>query len=1104
MRASWLSGFVLLLLSLPGAAEPIRVTGRVVAKAPQQALDGTRVELFRVDADAKAPLSSARTGADGSFEIVAPESGGFRLTVEKEGFLSMEIPFLPLVEDSELPVAALVRGALLAARTVGSDGRPLAGVETELSVTLRWEPEGVEESPSAWRPVRQRGISDKDGRLTFLTTSAVGVELKATSPPYRGQSVRWAAPFAPLILALSPRPMAAQPSIPARPLHLAGKVVDLATGMPVAGALVWSGWPLLAPVARTNPEGGFQMDVPAGQAPWLAAAAAGYLPGERQPARPGAANPLVLKLAPSAVLSGVVVDAAGQPVAGARLVADPPTVRASASGGSPRWATARSRADGGFRLTGLRPGGIYELTATREGFVRAKTTARAAAAGRPPVPVRIVLSAGITASGTVADEEGQPIAGAEVTLVAPVGQGDARATSDKEGRFELRHLEPGTCDLLVRARGYARLHRMDVEIPAGAPAVDLGRLTLDHDVAIEGRVTDTRGTPLAGAEVRLVTNDPAAEIWQRATGEIFEEQRTGPAGRFRAGGLQRGQRYQLMVVHPGHVDFWAPDVVAPTAEPLRIEMKTAHTLAGRVLGPEGEPVPGASLSEVRELRAGSSMTGSGRGLGQTDAEGRFRVTGLPAGLLTVDVLAESYGRRRVEGLQIPEEGDLEGVEIAFQRGAYFDVVVHDAEGAPLAGVDVHVMPASGVFLGIEGSCRTDSQGRCRLNVSRPGSYQVTASQDIRLASVDAMASPEGTSVELRLPAGFDVSGWVRAADGGGVEAASVQLESEHGGSTLQTGADGTFVFRGLPENTYVLRAQDRLGRTSDALEVSVKGQPVRNLELKLDRKAGSAISGRVLGLPSETLSGVMVTALPAEPRVGTHFDTSGRVGPDGRYRIEGIEPGDWKVGARTPNGRSVEATVHVEPGAAVATLDLQFPPGILSLSGRVLVDGAPLAGAEIGVTTQSSASLGGMRTGWDGSFAVRDLEPGTVTLQFFSPDGIVASRTFQLRESQEVLIDLTTGRLRGIILSASGEPVEEVTVTVEGVLANEGRPGEATFSAASLRSGSDGSFEAPRLVAGTYRISLQKEGFAATRATVEVPPAGEGTVEIRLTPKGGS
>lgn len=1094
------------------AAEPIRVTGRVVANGPQRSLAGAWVELFRVDGTDKTPLASGRTGDDGSFELAAPEAGGFRVTAQKEGYLPMELPFLPLVEDTELPLAVLVPGKALEARTVGADGRPLAAVEAELSLAIRWRPPGMEEPPSEWRLTRQRGVSDKDGRLTFMGVLEGAAGLTATSPPYRGQTASRADPFAPLVLRLSPsQARDAQALVPPKPTRrLAGRAVDLVSGGPVAGALVWSGWPLLAPVTRTDAEGAFQLVLPAGQVLWLAAAAAGYLPGERLPVPSRVSDPLILKLAPAATLSGVVVDGAGQPVPGVRVVADPPIVRASNRGSGPRWVTARSRADGGFRLTGLRPGGTYELTATRNGFARTQVTARTAPAGRPSAPIRIVLSGGKTAFGRVVDEAGQPIAGVEVTLVNPVGIEDVTAASDRDGKFELHHLEAGTRDLLFRAEGYGRLHHIDVEIPLTAPSVDLGAFTLPSGAWIEGRVTDTRGAPIQGAVVGIITSEPDAELWRLATGQVFEEQRTGPAGRFRANGLQRGGRYQVVVSHPGYVQASLPDVAAPTPEPVRVEMKVAHALAGRVLGPEGEPVSGAALSSVHEIRTASGGFSSRESLGQTDAEGRFRVTGLPPGLLDLEVWAENYGSRKVTGLQIPDEGDLEGVEIAFQRGAFFEVVVLTSEGASMAGVSVDLVPERRDSRLSEvsferGSCQTDPQGRCRLSVREPGTYRVTAVQDSRSASVVAATSPEGTPIVLRLPPGFDVSGWVRAIDGGGALGATIRLEAEHWSSSLQADADGTFIFSGLPEGTYRLSARDRVGRASSLLEIKIAGRAVRDLELKLDRDSGKAsISGRVLGLTAVGVHQVWVAAFPADPQAGSRSDTSGRVGADGRYRIEGLEPGDWNVEARTPHGRTVEGTVRIEPGTTAASLDLQFPPGILTLSGRVQVDGAPLAGAEIGVSTASGSSLGGSRTGWDGSFALRDLEPGAVTVQFFGLDGIVASRTVQLNEDREILIDLTTGRLRGTVLSAAGEPVEDAAVTVEGLLSKGDTLGEDFFSAASRRSGPDGSFEAPRLVSGTYRVLVQKDGFAPIRATVEVPPAGEGTVEIRLTPQGGS
>jgi hypothetical protein len=80
-------GLALLVVPLASAAaEPIRVTGKILTEQGT-ALSGARLELFpaheeyaaairRVNEQAgPVPLAKARTNAEGSFDLLAPESG---------------------------------------------------------------------------------------------------------------------------------------------------------------------------------------------------------------------------------------------------------------------------------------------------------------------------------------------------------------------------------------------------------------------------------------------------------------------------------------------------------------------------------------------------------------------------------------------------------------------------------------------------------------------------------------------------------------------------------------------------------------------------------------------------------------------------------------------------------------------------------------------------------------------------------------------------------------------------------------------------------------------------------------------------------------------
>jgi hypothetical protein len=277
------------------------------------------------------------------------------------------------------------------------------------------------------------------------------------------------------------------------------------------------------------------------------------------------------------------------------------------------------------------------------------------------------------------------------------------------------------------------------------------------------------------------------------------------------------------------------------------------------------------------------------------------------------------------------------------------------------------------------------------------------------------------------------------------------------------------------------------GLTSASLELTVRGRPIRGLELRLDRqRPGATLTGHILGLPPEDLPRVTVRGFhPGEMTEPVRADR------EGAYRFERLSPGEWRIQAQLANGRYTTGSVEIPSGVTSMELDLNFAAG-LSLTGRVTVDGAPLSGAELHAYAKDGSKFG--RTAYDGSFILHDLAAGPVTLVIFSFQGLGGVRTLHLNEDQQVAIDLATGRLSGTVFSVAGEPIGDASVSVQGLV-----PQFSTgFSVPGARTAADGAFEISRIVAGMYQLTVEKEGFAPAKLTVEVPAGNETDLEIQL------
>ena len=305
-----------------------------------------------------------------------------------------------------------------------------------------------------------------------------------------------------------------------------------------------------------------------------------------------------IDLAAAKPLRGVVVDAAGTPLAGVDLWTSATDAR-----GRPvtRWIGRRLRTDanGRFEVTGAPEGGTVQIGVAQAPAGLAAPAPVIARAG--DTDVRVVLRSGGAVSGIVTDAAGKPVPAVGVFAVAgshTVGT----ATSGADGTFRVIGIPDGVvatlqAATLARTPGAPQyVHVNRVEVRAGAAGVHL-RVQRAH--TLQGTVVDAQGKGIAGVLVSIRGHSVA----------------TRPDGSFAFEGRPRGS-YEVRSRGKG---LWLPSgPVAATVpgDPVTLTVHRGAVIEGRI---EGELVADLSVRFVPDDDPGQGTTT------QTDDAGAFQV-----------------------------------------------------------------------------------------------------------------------------------------------------------------------------------------------------------------------------------------------------------------------------------------------------------------------------------------------------------------------------------------------------------------------------------------------------------------------------------------------
>jgi hypothetical protein len=696
---------------------------------------------------------------------------------------------------SEGLIVSLAPAATVAGLVVDEAGRPVPGAEIETVPVEVPLPTG---EVSGWSRTDSQGRFRLDGlrsgeRLTARVLASGFAVLESPMPPLAPE------PATPVRLALQ------------RGRTVLGKVVD-AAGSPIQGAEILA-YPL-DPAAQpeslfrakaremrstTGRDGTFSLPaVGAGQIDLSLRAAGAGPKWLRAVDVPSGNAPLDLGrivLGPESPLRGTVADDVGAPIAGARVTAVPvvtmPRPGDFTTGPPPATLTD---AAGQFALSGLEAGVKVLLQGEQDGFLPATQEVELA---DDPEPVLLTLKPAEALRGSVVDEEAGPVEGARIILITQhAAHGDRRrplatSMSDRLGAFTFAAVPAGSHQLAVQAAGYLAWSQpltVDSESPPKPVEVQL-----EHGAALSGRILSERGQPIEGAKVSLKDEGPMLGL--SPPGTISDAE-----GVYWLEGLPVGPQ-QVQVLHQDYLPEQQQLQLDETGTTRDFKLRSGAGLAGQVVDDRNEPVAGAMVSLVAEENLVAVEPR------WTDAEGRFRATGLAPGRYSV--LVEQAGYAPVEKT---------GVEVGSRAP---DLLIRLDSGATLFG-QIHGLRAeerSRLQVWATGPARVqvpgtvDGEGRYRIPNLGAGAWRVSARAEGlgREVSAPLNLAPDQREafLDLEFATGYALAGAVTRGENA-VEGALVSVQGLAGESAgAVTGPQGRFRVEPLIPGKYRVVVLDR-------------------------------------------------------------------------------------------------------------------------------------------------------------------------------------------------------------------------------------------------------------------------------------------------------
>jgi protocatechuate 3,4-dioxygenase beta subunit len=840
-----------------------------------------------------------------------------------------------------------------------TDGAPLDDADVEF-VQFDYRREKIRIFEQAVRRTVVKTVTGADGAFTLLMPEGYDLAapgtLYAVKRGYLGQYKDWIKPGSRVDFTLS------------QGVPVVGRVVDEATGAPVAGAFV-RGWYTTEGTRdadrafrwqedlKSDETGAFRFEgAPAGTVKFLAFHEDYYDYFEDRPLVPGTENRVDLRVRRGVVVAATVLDArTRKPVAGAEVIA-------AAGIGMPR-RFATTDPEGRFRARGLEAG-VVRFVVTKTGYgmqtFPLEITPRSGENEQGIVPLTIELQPSAQAAGTVRDHEGRPIAGAKIQIgqlksVFWTVRDGPEAVTDAAGRFLVGELLPDSKYKIVALDERCVIGLGEEFQPAAGEIRDGLDVRMPRGGGVQGLVTDDSGTPVAGVDVTLsrppflgMTLLPGQECGQKSLATT----RTDEQGRYVFAGLGAGDHGVVF----DHRSFVLAEEKAVVREPdeivtLDVKLVRGGDVSGKVTDATGAPVAKA------EVRAFAPFSPTAVSVAETDAEGRYRLLRLRPGDYSVKATASNAesGAPSQDGVRPGTEG------VDFRLEPFPAVTGHVVDQAgravssytlALTPIDRRPDPGSVKRPSAVKTMRAidvkDDGGFFRVPFVDPGRYVV----DLK---APGQAPTRGEEVEIRsgadqdlgqlvIRAGGRVTGVVLDDRGLPVPDVDVLLARIGGGAVPpldpvkslsgkavdasfagRTDGVGRYRLDAVAQGQYLIRFDSPRHVPSAPAQVNVMDGDETNYEARLRRSGGISLTVRNTG--GEPIPHALIEVRDTDGRLipsGKGTEKIGRTGIDGTAKLSRLPIGPLIIKLRPPGYVATDTPVTVvesEDRALMVTLE---------------------------------------------------------------------------------------------------------------------------------------------------------------------------------------